>query len=470
MGRAQSKSSLRQSIAEILGTNESTINSVTQPGPLRKSLIYGSMALLIINPAQVSAVGLGEINVKSQLGQPLNATVPVTLAPGESMPQNCVTPTRNNSGIAAPPNLQVSTPAATQAGTYNLRVTTTNPLHEPMYEISLLIDCPGTPVLLRQFVLMLDLPVMTVNGTETAVADFSTTNISASTATRGDTLFVPSPTAQPLVQSANPTTNAISSRTTAPVTTQSLQQSQHTIPAGKPYRISKGDTLSTIAARVEGRPADTTWSVAKLIFSMNPKAFIRENPDLIKLGSIIDIPEAAQLVGLAKGRTSSMSVAAVTQTSTQPEPANELRPIPAPAPIPTSVVVPDAINRQEASVSKPEPEQLVTEDIAETSTATVAAATQTAVNQPTEIVTAETSAIDPDTISPFLDEQPAPVITEKTTEVAADPVAQPIPDTTTTSTESSKPVNPLLAIFVGMLLGLIGSVLMFRRQIISTVT
>ncbi|RLB60114.1 MAG: hypothetical protein DRH08_15885, partial [Deltaproteobacteria bacterium] len=416
--------------------------------------------LLIINPAQVSAVGLGEMNVKSQLGQPLNATVPITLAAGESIPKNCVAPTRNSSGIGSPTNLKVTTPAATQAGTYNLRVTTTNPLHEPMYEISLLIDCPGTPVLLRQYVLMLDLPIMTVNGTDTAVADFSATNVSSSTTSRGDTLFVPSPTVQPLVQSA---------RSTDPATTRALQQSQQTIPAGKPYRISKGDTLSTIAARVEGRSADTTWSVAKLIFSMNPQAFIRDNPDLIKLGSKIDIPEAAQLVGLAKGRSSSLSVAAVTQTTAQPEPANEPRPTPVPAPIPASVAIPDATNRQEVSVSKPEPEQLATntqEAIADTSAATTAVADQPVVTQP-----AETEALDTDAISPFLDEQPAPVsITEGKTAAVTDPVVQPIAVATTTNIGSSKTVNPLLAILVGMLLGLIGSVLMFRRQIISTLT
>jgi len=169
-----------------------------------------------------------------------------------------------------------------------------------------------------------------------------------------------------------------------------------------------------------------------------------------------------------------MSVAAVTQTTAQPEPANEPRPTPVPAPIPASVVIPDATNRQEVSVSKPEPEQLVTttpEDIAETSAATTAVADQPVVNQPAEIETIKTSAIDTDDVSPFLDEQPAPVsITEDTTESVTEPVVQPIPVATTTSIESSRTVNPLLAILVGMLLGLMVSVLMFRRQIISALT
>ena len=163
MGPAESKSRLSQSIAEILGTAEPAGNTTIHPGPFRKSLIYSSMALLAINPVAVNAVGLGEMSVNSHLGQPLDVTVPFTLAAGESIPQDCIAPARTSSAIGTPKKLRVSHPAATQPGTYNLRVTTTNALHEPMYEISLLIDCPGTSVLLRQYVLMLDMADMTAS-------------------------------------------------------------------------------------------------------------------------------------------------------------------------------------------------------------------------------------------------------------------------------------------------------------------
>ena len=59
------------------------------------------------------------------------------------------------------------------------------------------------------------------------------------------------------------------------------------------YRVREGDTLSTIAARVDGRPANSTWQLATQIFAANPNAFIRANPDLIKLGWEIKIPDAA---------------------------------------------------------------------------------------------------------------------------------------------------------------------------------
>src|SRR5690606_11603921 len=59
--------------------------------------------------------------------------------------------------------------------------------------------------------------------------------------------------------------------------------------SGNLYRVRAGDTLSSIAARVTGRTG-TLWQMADAIHAANPEAFIRNNPDLIRLGSEIVIP------------------------------------------------------------------------------------------------------------------------------------------------------------------------------------
>lgn len=454
MGRAQSGSILSQSIAEILGTAAPAISTAERHGSLRKSLVYTSMALLAINPAAVNAVGLGELSVNSRLGQPLDATVPITLGQGESLPKDCVAPTRGNSGLETPSKLRVSTPAATQPGTYNLRVTTTNALHEPMYEISLLIDCPGTPLLLRQYMLMLDLPGM--GGSPPAATS------------RGDTLTVPAAAAQ---SSSRPVT-----RMTAPATnlraTRSLQRSHTAIPAGRSYRVSEGDTLSTIAARVDGRAPNTTWSVANLIFASNPHAFIRNNPDLIKLGSLIDIPDAQGLAGLERGRQPIPPIAVVEPAIAEPVTIGEPQPMPAPAP----VAAPLASSQQEVFVTEPETNQ------SEPATPDNTGMTGTNLNdgvdvaeeafqpfaaQPTTASVADATG-DEAIITPFLDEQqPVPTV-EFDAGAAAVPAADPIPVVTTTPrSEPSDPVNPLLAILVGLILGALISLLTLRRQLID---
>ncbi len=453
MGRAMSQSVLSQSISEILGTAEPAGSTATRPGILRKSLIYSSMALLTINPAQVNAVGLGEISVNSHLGQPLDATVPLTLAPGESLPSNCVAPSRSTSGIGAPRNMRISTPAASQPGTYNLRVTTANALHEPMYEISLLIDCPGTPVLLRQYILMLNL----------AGIDNSA---SVQTAFSDDTLTIPSArnpsSSQDFSRKIFSGQNISDQKSAAPTTglrvNHTLQQTQTVIPAGGSYRVRRGDSLSMIAARIAGRAPDTTWSVANLIFEMNPQAFIRNNPDLIKLGSVIDVPGAAQLAGLERGRSALAPVATARQTTVQPETIGERRSIPAPSPIPAPVSTPKPV----VSNTSPSP-SFVTEPELQAPEVTPVALPDAAQLDTSKL------AINTAITTPFLDEQPSPVVSEDVTNLMADVAdTPPVPVITTIATQdSSSPSSPLLAILIGMLLGLAVSLVMFRQNFLA---
>jgi len=459
MGPVESKSKLCQSIAEILGTAEPANNTAMHPGPFRRSLIYSSMALLAINPVAVNAVGLGEISVNSHLGQPLDATVPFTLAAGESIPQDCIAPARASSAIGTPKKLRVSSPAATQPGTYNLRVSTTNALHEPMYEISLLIDCPGTSVLLRQYVLMLDMPGIT-----------AATPVTSRIETINETLTVPATTAQkspqPAIQATALATNQSNER--------SLQSSGAPIAAGKSYRVSKGDTLSTIAARIDGRSPDTTWSVANLIFLTNSHAFIRNNPNLIKLGSKIDIPDVAELSGLEKDR---MPIASATRS----EPSESFT-VPRPTPVPAPVTAPVVMNRPEVSVAEPKPKQPVSTTLAnETAVITPFVDEQPTPSSESDIPESESVVPESEAvITPFLDEQPAlpnegnmpesGSIAPESMTVTPESADQPIPVvTTTTQSEPSDSINPLLAILVGMLLGVFLSFMMLRRKLIDAV-
>jgi hypothetical protein len=48
---------------------------------------------------------------------------------------------------------------------------------------------------------------------------------------------------------------------------------------------------------VLGRPAGSTWEVATVIHQFNPDAFISNNPNLVKLGSVLRIPAIEELLG-----------------------------------------------------------------------------------------------------------------------------------------------------------------------------
>jgi Tfp pilus assembly protein FimV len=159
MGRVKHRSILGQQIANILGTaGNSAKNRAMLRTAATRSLVCGGVALLVVAPAQVEAVGLGEIRVQSTLGRPLQAFVPMRVGTGETLPANCVKPGTSRGELTQPQDLRVASPTVTEPGTYNLRISTPKSLHEPMYELSLVINCPGTPVLVRHYVLMLDLP------------------------------------------------------------------------------------------------------------------------------------------------------------------------------------------------------------------------------------------------------------------------------------------------------------------------
>lgn len=268
---------------------ESSRNAAGVPAAGRRGLAAGALAMggfavSLLTPAQ--AVTLGDVSLQSALGQPLSARIPVQLGPGEMLGSACVSiPTPARSDLSALPQPQVTVPEAT-GGSISLHVTTTQPLYEPMYELQVQLRCAGTPLLVRQYVLMLDLP-----GTLPAAAE----PLPQAATTTGTTVDLPAAPA------------ARSNRAPRP---RPQLATAAAIPSGGRYRVMAGDTLSTIAARVGG--GHGVWRLADQIFAANPAAFIGGNPDLIKLGSeiVIPVPGAVASTPAAPDATTAVASAA----------------------------------------------------------------------------------------------------------------------------------------------------------------
>jgi hypothetical protein len=225
---------------------------------------------------------LGEIAVESAIGQPLSARVPVMLSADELLMAGCVSAVSGAAtDINQVPAPVVSVPNAATAGAHELRITTTQPLHEPMYELQLQVRCPGATPLLRQYLLMLDLPgalkPATPEPVEAAIPE--TADDAAASSATGAAL--PEPAATPQA----------GERTTA--------RSHEPIAAGATYRVQAGDTLFGISRRVTNRGGASVQEFSQRIFAANHDAFIAARPDLIKLGSTILIPNAASAQDIA---------------------------------------------------------------------------------------------------------------------------------------------------------------------------
>lgn len=284
---------------------------------LRALALSGAIAAAL-DPA--GAVTLGDVTLESTLGQPLNARVPVLLQPGETLTGSCVTaPVATSPELGTLPRPVVSVPETAAAGSYDLRITTTQPLYEPMYELQLQVRCPGIALVVRQYVLMLDLP-----GSRPA------TRQPAASAPVPAAMTLPAPAETPAPARPRPAL-------AAPATP---------IDAGSSYRVQAGDTLSTIAARVGARGDGGLWAMADRIFAANPDAFIGGNPDLIKLGSEIVIPQPAASVPATTPDT-------VTATSTSVAVAAPAATLPAPDPSPAAApdTTPAAASAQPAEAA-----------------------------------------------------------------------------------------------------------------------
>ncbi len=418
MRSAGSRLDIAQAVKAILEQRSAAKRGLLVPTARPVSNLAG-IAMLSLAPAAVTAVGLGDIQSQSSLGEPLRASVPLSLASGESVRPGCITvPPKQQSDLRGPANATVNTPLASGPGVLQLGVSTTRPLYEPMYELTLRVDCPGIPTVLRHYVLMLDLPGM---GAATQAA------------TQNE------PARAPLaVPATAASATALPQRRPAPTRGRSLVRSGEAIAAGSKYRVREGDTLSTIAARIEGRPADSTWALSDWIFKANPDAFIRNNKDLIKLGTLIIVPGTADW-----NNTSTPSTRAEKITAAAPL-------VPPRSPVPARTTPATATAREvENQMVKP--------------------ATPVMTVMPTELVTTPrvvgdspagemTVAATP--ASPFADEIP----TSEAAEVSQ--AVEPPPPVVLTQRQATQ-VSPLLAVLLGVFLGFGLSILLLRARLLE---
>ncbi len=431
MASENRQSRLSLEISRILAGGDKTPSADSErqlfTNPAARSMVYGSMAALVMAPVQAGAVALGDITVRSTLGEPLQATVPLKTSKGETLVPNCISvPNRSNSGLDGLKDTKLSFTPGAQAGEFSLQIRTIKPLYEPMYELALRVDCPGAPQLIRQYVLMLDLPGLALP------ADPFTTPITAAPdiqAVAGNFALTPTPVRG---------------------STRRLSPTSGSIPVGQTYRVRQGDNLSMIANRVAGRPADSTWKIANLIFRMNPHAFIRGNPDLLKLGTEIRIPDASDW----SGPVEALNVAASpTENSSTAETIGR--------------TPPPAIRRDAEAVAQAE--RLSSDVEADTATAPEATAEPQVEIQLIDTPVAVRKAVTDLAVSPFIDEQASPEGAEPVLEPIISPPIAATATATTRADSTQSQISALAAIGIGVLLGLAISILLLRTKFLGFV-
>lgn len=255
-----------------------------------------------------SALGLGQIEVKSKIGQPLLAEIPIVTSDPTELEQL-------QAGLASPEtfariglrppigiiaDLQFSQ-ALDARGNPVIRVTSTQPVSEPLLTFLVEVDW-GQGRLVREYSALIDTP-------RTVSAPLQP-DIAAPTVEAPAIIERPAEPSETVATEAQPEPEPTPTETpTGETTTQDMQtvvpQQQMAVaptPVPRPsldgsdYDVRGGDTLSEIAARVGGSATLDQTMIALL--RANPDAFIGGNINRLKAGAVLRMPGESAMTEL----------------------------------------------------------------------------------------------------------------------------------------------------------------------------
>ena len=198
-----------------------------------------------------AALELGELQLQSTLGQPLRASIAYALGANELIQDRCVS---LRSGGHDLPGLHHATVRVSKG---IISVTGSSPVTEPIISATVVVDCPYSANVSRNYLMFID--------------PQEKSGIAAPPATAAATR----PAARTMVAAARAV------RATTPVS------------PGSRYLVQRGDSLSGIAQRLEGRSVAVADAMA-VILDANAQAFIDGDPERLKAGSRLDIPSFAE--------------------------------------------------------------------------------------------------------------------------------------------------------------------------------
>lgn len=311
---------------------------------MNRSLRLSAVLALVLGSSQAFA-GVGQIHVKSALGQPLLAEIPLQPeSPAEARNLSAALASSEDfarAGISDRPSVPLQFSVVTGAdGGKLIRVTSTQAISAPYLDLLIQVtSAAGTS--LREFTVLLDPPGMSSPPEVTApVAP------PAAAAMAEQPQRVPPPAAQPSPSTAQAQAEAPPQPSPPPVAARPARQaSVAAAPAPAPRArsdrygpVKRGDTLSSIA-RQRVAPGGNTEQMLLALKQANPEAFFRDNINALKTGAVLRIPDAEQLA-----QVSAADAAAEVRRQNQVWRSG-------PAQVPATTVVADAATRPAASTA-----------------------------------------------------------------------------------------------------------------------
>ncbi|WP_027485659.1 FimV/HubP family polar landmark protein [Rhodanobacter sp. OR87] len=255
---------------------------------MNRSLKLSMLIVLALGSSQAMAVDLGQIQVKSALGQPLLAEIPlhpdspaelqgltVQLASSEEFARAGIAGGRT----AIPLHFSV---ANAGAGHPVIRITSSAPVDDPF--LDLLIEVNGKAgKSVREYAILLDPP-----GASAAAAAPTAPAAPATPAPSQPAPHTRAPVTAPVAAQPKPAAPA-----PAPAPIQKPKPAAPALNNGQYGPVEHGQTLSSIARSVAPAGVDAQQMMLALQ-QANPDAFYRNNINALKSGSVLRVPTSAE--------------------------------------------------------------------------------------------------------------------------------------------------------------------------------
>jgi len=310
--------------ADRVGASGSPGVGVTSKSSITVSLLLAAVLALLAGPAL--ALGLGQLTVKSQPGQPLLAEIPIiSTDPSEleNLQARLASPDTFRRVGLQPPDMEVSglqfAVALDARGNPVIRVTSTAPLTQPLLTFLLEVDW-GEGRLVREYSTLVDAPrtvAAPLQPVQAPTVAPSNTIVRAPQEAAAPAAPAPADPAATVPAAPSPSTAIAAPPPAAP------EPAPAPPPSGD-YAVRAGDTLSGIAAGLPSSGYNLDQTMLALLRA-NPEAFIGDNINRLKAGAVLRMPPADEL-----SRYGASEAAAVVRTqvaqwrqarATQPQPA-----------------------------------------------------------------------------------------------------------------------------------------------------
>jgi pilus assembly protein FimV len=226
-------------------------------------------------------LGLGDIEVKSNLNDPLDAEIKLIqlkgLTAGEILPTLASNDDFRRAGVERSfflSNIQFRI-KENESGDLVVTLVTRQVVREPFLNFLVEVNWPGGR-LLKEYTVLLDPPVFDTGlAVDALVVEQTGSNVAAT-----DLITTT------VIEQGDVTASEVVATPTAP--------RSDSLTAGE-YRVERNDTLWEIALKVPDRNGYSPQQVMLAIQDLNPQAFLNGNINRVKAGSVLTLPDGRQI-------------------------------------------------------------------------------------------------------------------------------------------------------------------------------